>query len=32
MAFLEYDAYFLCRLVCTFIHESDAELTCMCFS
>ena len=25
-------AYFLCRLVCTCIHESDAELTCMCFS
>ena len=24
-------AYFLCRLVCTCIHESDAELTCMCF-
>ena len=25
-------AYFLCRLVCTCIHESDAKLTCMCFS
>ena len=25
-------AYFLCRLVCTCIHESVAELTCMCFS
>ena len=25
-------AYFLCRLVCTGIYESDAELTFMCFS
>ena len=24
--------YFLCGLVCTCIHESNAELTCMCFS
>ena len=24
--------YFFCGLVCTCIHESDAELTCMCFS
>ena len=24
--------YFLCGLVCTCIHESDAELICMCFS
>ena len=23
--------YFLCGLVCTCIHESDAELICMCF-
>ena len=25
-------AYFLRRLMCTCIHESDAELTCMCLS
>ena len=24
--------YFLCGLVCTCIHESDAKLICMCFS
>ena len=24
--------YFLCGLVCTCIHESDAELICMCLS
>ena len=24
--------YFLCGLVCICIHESDAELICMCFS
>ena len=24
--------YFLCGLVCTCIHESDAVLICMCFS
>ena len=27
-----YVVYFLCGLVCTCIHESDAELICMCFS
>ena len=25
-------AYFLCRLVCACIYESDAELTCLYFS
>ena len=24
-------AYFLCGVMCTWIHESDAELICMCF-
>ena len=26
------NVYILCGLVCTCIHESDAELICMCFS